>query len=271
MSDRYALFGHPIGHSLSPRIHAAFAEQTGQRISYQAIDPEPDGFSAAVREFRVGGGAGFNVTVPYKIEAWRMADELGSAAQRAQAVNTVVCRDGLLHGYNTDGIGLVRDLEQNLGVELCGARILLLGAGGSAAGVLGPLLDRRPSRLLVANRTPSGAAALRDRFKGVAGLTSAGFDGIDGEFDLILNATSASLVDARPSIPRQTVTRRTLAYDLMYSTRATPFMVWAKAAGAARCVDGIGMLVEQAAEAFFLWRGVRPSSRPVIDSFGRRG
>jgi shikimate dehydrogenase len=262
MTDRYAVFGHPIAHSKSPLIHAAFARQTGQDMSYEAILAPKDGFADSVAAFIAAGGRGANVTVPFKEDAFRLAGRLSPRAQRAGAVNTLVFdADGIL-GDNTDGAGLVADLIRNLHRPVAGKRVLLLGAGGAARGVIEPLLDQQPAAFVIANRTVSRAqelAALFDR-----DVRACGFDGVDTPFDLVINATAASLAGELPPLSPQLFTPDTLAYDMMYG-RDTPFLAFARAHGAATA-DGLGMLVEQAAEAFHLWRGVRPDTAPVIAS-----
>ena len=262
MTDRYAVFGHPIAHSKSPQIHAAFARQTGQDMTYEAILAPLDGFAESVQAFIAAGGRGANVTVPFKEEAFRLASRLSPRAKRAGAVNTLLFdADGFL-GDNTDGAGLVADLTRNLHRTLRGRRILLLGAGGAARGVIEPLLDQQPAALVIANRTVGRAqelAALFDR-----GIRACGFDGVDTAFDVVINATAASLAGELPPLSPRIFTPGTLAYDMMYG-RDTPFLTFARAEGAATA-DGLGMLVEQAAEAFHLWRGVRPDTAPVIAS-----
>lgn len=260
MTDRYAVFGHPIAHSKSPLIHAAFARQTGQDMRYEAILAPQDGFAASVAAFIAAGGRGANVTVPFKEEAFRMADSLSARAQRAGAVNTLSFAAGTIHGDNTDGAGLVADLTRNLGRTLAGRRILLLGAGGAARGVIEPLLDQEPAALVIANRTVARAQTLAELFD--RGVLACGFDTLDGAFDLVINATAASLAGERPPLSATVFAAGSLAYDMMYG-RATPFLDFARAHGAATA-DGLGMLVEQAAEAFFVWRGVRPATAPVI-------
>lgn len=281
MTDSYAVFGNPVAHSRSPAIHAAFARQTGEDIAYTAILAPQDGFAAAVRDFVAGGGRGANVTVPFKEEAFRLADRLTERAALAGAVNTliVVAADAAgqgastspqLVGDNTDGAGLLRDIEHNLGVAVAGRRVLLLGAGGAARGALGPLLAASPAGLFVANRTADKALALAREFAGRApagcSLAGGGFAELAGQrFDLVINATSASLRGDVPPLPRGVFASGSLAYDMMYSASGeTPFLAAARAAGAARTADGLGMLVEQAAEAFFVWRGVRPDSASVL-------
>ena len=266
-ADRYAVFGHPIGHSQSPRIHALFAEQTGQALRYAAQDVPADRFRDSLDRFIEGGGKGLSCTVPLKELAWRAADKTSERAERAKAVNTlVVAENGELTGDNTDGPGLVRDLSANLGVPLVGRDILLLGAGGASRGVLQPLLAENPRRLLIANRTAAKADALAREFADLGAVEARGFEGLAGEsFDLILNATSASLSGELPPLPPGALNAGAACYDLAYGGSPTPFVRWGLDAGAALSVDGIGMLVEQAAEAFYLWRGVYPQTRPVID------
>jgi shikimate dehydrogenase len=265
MTDRYAVFGNPIAHSKSPRIHALFAAQTGQDMSYDTILAPPAGFAAAVNTFIGAGGCGANVTVPFKEEACRLAKTLTPRAQAAGAVNTLSFGDGILHGDNTDGAGLVRDLQTNLGCDIAGRRILLLGAGGAARGVILPLLEAQPAALTLANRTEEKAFRLALEFTGkVAVLPEAcGFAQLAGQsFDLVINATSAGLSDSELPLPPHLFAPRALAYEMVYG-RDTPFMRQARAAGA-RTADGLGMLVEQAAAAFFVWRGVQPATAPVL-------
>ncbi len=265
MTDRYAVIGHPVAHSKSPLIHAAFARATGEDLAYGLIDAPPDGFAAAVDAFRATGGRGANVTVPFKEDALAWCDAQGGAvsprAARAGAVNTLVFDAGRLACDNTDGAGLVRDLEANLGFALRGKRALLIGAGGAARGVVQPLLDAGIAGLAIANRTPARAQALAARFApAVRAGTCADFAG--GEFDLVINATSAGLQDAMPELPEACYATGALAYDMLYG-RETPFMRHARAQGA-RVSDGLGMLVEQAAEAFRIWRGILPDTAPVL-------
>jgi shikimate dehydrogenase len=257
MVDRYALIGNPVGHSKSPLIHAAFARATSQDMEYGLIEAPLDGFAATVEGFRARGGKGLNVTLPFKQEAFRLCSGVSERARTAQAVNTLVLESGF--GDNTDGIGLVRDLSRNLGCEF--RRVLLLGAGGAAQGVVGALLQAGAERVVIANRTLSKAKALAERFPGA---TDCDYDSVPAEpFDLIVNATSAGLADEAPRIPRSVFSRKVLAYDMVYG-RETPFLAAARSAGARTC-DGLGMLVEQAAESFFLWRGVRPETAPVLE------
>lgn len=263
MTDRYAVIGNPIAHSRSPQIHAAFARQTGQGLSYERILGQD--FVADVQAFFRGSGKGLNVTLPFKEDAFRLADECSPEAQSARAVNTLIpLAGGRLRGENTDGIGLVRDLEQQ-GMRLSGRRILLLGAGGAARGVLRPLLEQHPSALVIANRTPDKALVLAAELAGIGPIAGCGFDDIQGGFDLIINATSAGITDQMPTIPAQALAPGGACYDLMYTKEATAFMRWGRAHGASKVLDGLGMLVEQAAEAFFLWRGLRPDTLPVLE------
>lgn len=264
MTDRYAVFGNPIGHSLSPRIHAAFARATGQDMVYEARLAPLDGFVTAVEAFRAEGGKGANVTVPFKVEAFHYARSLTERAKLAQAVNTLKFEETDILGDNTDGVGLVRDITVNLGQPLEGRRVLLLGAGGAARGVVGPILGERPAELFIANRTPEKGKAMAAQFAAAGQVAGGGFDAIPGRFDIVINATSSGLSDDMPPLPAMVFAPQALAYEMMYG-RVTPFMSFAAAHGA-RVADGLGMLVEQAAEAFFWWRGVRPATRPVIDA-----
>ncbi len=267
-TDRYAVMGNPVSHSKSPRIHTLFAAQTGQDLEYTAIEVEPGCFHEAVDAFRDGGGRGLNVTVPFKQEAWVHADILSARAERAGAVNTLVFRDdGEVYGENTDGLGLVRDLKANLGVELSGARVLLLGAGGAARGVLQPLLGAGPAALTVANRTPEKAAELALLFDDLGAVSASALTELEGRgFDLVLNATAASLEGGLPALPAGVLAAGGVAYDLMYGNEPTAFVRWGWEQGASLAADGLGMLVEQAAESFEIWRGVRPDTTPVLDT-----
>jgi len=262
MTDAYAVFGNPIAHSKSPLIHAEFARQTGQDIRYSALLAPLDGFRAAVLAFRDDGGRGANVTVPFKEEAWALATRRSERAELAGAVNTLKFDGGEILGDNTDGAGLVRDLMGNLAVQLAGRRILLMGAGGAARGVVLPLLEQAPAALYIANRTADKAVALAAQFSGRGEVAGGGYAGLPGSFDVVVNATAASLSGDLPPLPAVVFARNALAYDMMYG-RDTPFLAFARAAGA-RAADGLGMLVEQAAESFLLWRGVRPQTGPVI-------
>ncbi len=271
--DRYAVIGSGIGHSRSPQIHAMFAKATRQSMEYGLLDVPPAAFVTVVRNFFRDGGRGLNVTVPHKETAHRLAETLTSRANRAGAVNTLASVDGKLHGDNTDGAGLVRDLTVNLGCKLEGARVLLLGAGGAARGIIGPLLEGGAASLVISNRHGARAKKLAKEFADLGPVTpapsvppirgrSAASD--DAGYDLIINATSASLRGELPAVPAHAVGTQTLAYDLAYGERDTVFMHWARSAGAARAVMGIGMLVEQAAESFLLWRGLRPDTAHVL-------
>lgn len=267
---RYAVMGNPIAHSRSPRIHSLFAEQTRQHIEYTAIQVDAGGFRQAVGNFEVNGGKGLNVTVPFKQEAWELADVRSALAERAGAVNTLSFESGRVRGDNTDGVGLLRDLQVNHGLQLAGRQVLLLGAGGAARGVLEPLLEAGPARLVIANRTPMRAAELAAAFRDLGPVAGGSFEALAGDsFDLVINATAASLHDEVPPLPAGLLTAQASCYDLMYGARPTAFLRWARAAGARQALDGLGMLVEQAAESFYIWRGVRPDTAPVIETLRR--
>ncbi len=264
MTDRYCVFGNPIGHSKSPLIHAAFARQTGEDLEYDAILAPLDGFAEAVAAFAGAGGKGANVTVPFKEEAYRLATRLTPRAEQAGAVNTLSFKDGDIVGDNTDGAGLVRDITVNLGFPVAGRRVLLLGAGGATRGVCGPLLDLKPHALVIANRTVDKALVLAERFAALGPVVGRGYAALAGQsFDLVIDATSTSLNAAMPPLPEGLFAAGSLAYSMMYGLAETPFRTFAEAQGAARYADGLGMLVGQAAEAFFVWRGVRPDSQAV--------
>lgn len=270
MSDLYCVFGNPIAHSKSPAIHAAFAQQTGENLRYEARLAAVDGFFAAISDFVAEGGRGANVTVPFKEEAYRRCDRLTDRAARAGAVNTLQFIDGGVHGDNTDGAGLVRDISVNLGRSLAGQRILLLGAGGASRGVIAPLLAEKPAVLVIANRSPDKAQQLAAAFADLAaGAVPSGgaFAQLAGQqFDVVINATSASLSGDSLPLPAGIFAPGSLAYDMMYGKGETPFLALARAQGAANCADGLGMLVEQAAEAFTVWRGKRPETAGVLAS-----
>jgi shikimate dehydrogenase len=263
VGDRYAVIGNPVAHSKSPWIHAEFARLTGQPLTYGLIEAPPEGFVAAVQAFRAAGGRGLNVTLPFKEEAFRLAATTSERARVARAVNTLLL-DGEVSGDNTDGVGLVRDLA-NLEVDPAGKRVLLMGAGGAAQGVAGALLEAGVAELRIANRTAARAQALAARLPGVKG---GGYESLPAAFDIVINATSAGLQGAAPRLAAGVLRPGVLAYDMVYG-RDTPFLAAARAAGARAC-DGLGMLVEQAAESFFLWRGVRPVTAPVLERL-RRG
>jgi shikimate dehydrogenase len=264
--DRYAVMGNPVAHSKSPRIHSLFARQTGQQLQYEAIRVESGKLAAAVVDFLTAGGKGLNITVPLKEEAWSLASARSNRAERAGAVNTLVLEQSGKHfGDTTDGAGLLRDLLHNHGSTLQQKRLLLVGAGGAARGVIEPLLLEKPSLLVIANRTAEKAVELARLFCDLGHIEGCGLDDVAGQsFDLIINATAASLAGQVPALPDSVVTPDCWCYDMMYADIPTAFMDWARQRGAARCMNGLGMLVEQAAEAFFLWRGVRPDTRPVI-------
>lgn len=264
--DKYAVFGNPIKHSKSPAIHAAFAEQCGQRLQYRAVRVDEDGFQRAASSFFAGGGRGLNVTLPFKQEAFAFADVSTERARRAGAVNTLTaCEDGSIMGDTTDGIGLVRDMVANLGWQIQGRRVVLLGAGGAVRGVLEPLLRERPASVMIANRTPGRARDLAAAFADLGQLQGGGFDLLQGcEFDLVINATSAGLQDEMPPLPDTLLTERSCCYDMLYGPQPTLFMRWAAHNAAWAVADGLGMLVEQAAESFYRWRQVRPATQPVI-------
>jgi shikimate dehydrogenase len=268
VSDRYAVVGNPVAHSKSPQIHAAFARQTGQDIAYDRLLAPLDAFAVTVQQFFHEGGHGLNVTVPFKREAWDCVDECEGGALSAEAVNTIKRVGNRLIGYNTDGKGLLADLERNLGATITGKRVLLMGAGGASYGVLQPLLERKPDLLVVANRTLDKAQRLVRHFHQYTtavpqGVAVRPYENLGGQmFDLVINATSAGLEGGMPQLPDKLFASGAIAYDMVYG-RDTPFMVFARQHGA-RAVDGLGMLVEQAAESFFIWRGVRPDTAPVI-------
>lgn len=265
MSDRYCVFGNPVGHSKSPAIHAAFARQTGQDMAYQAILAPLGQFTETVQAFIKAGGRGANVTVPFKEEAFHLCTRRTPRAGLAGAVNTLSFNAGEILGDNTDGAGLIRDLTINLHSMISGRRVLLLGAGGAARGALGPLLEARPAELSIANRTAVRAEQLATHFSRLGTVAGCAYPALAGRtFDLIINATSASLGGELPPLPTGIFAPGSLAYDMMYSQADTPFMTFARQQGAAQVADGLGMLVEQAAEAFFLWRGIHPDSAPVM-------
>jgi shikimate dehydrogenase len=266
MTDRYAVIGNPIAHSKSPLIHAAFARQTGQDISYEAILGPPDDFRATVLAFRQSGGMGMNVTVPFKLQALELADVLTPRARQAGAVNTLSFRPDGIHGDNTDGIGLVHDIQERLGFPLQGKRILILGAGGAARGVMLPLAEACPAQLALANRTVEKAQAIKAQFAGLVDIQAGSFDDFaNGRFDLVINATSAGLHGGELQLPEGLYAPGALAYDMVYGKEPTSFMMDAAARGAAQVADGLGMLVGQAAEAFYIWCGVRPDPAPVLE------
>ncbi len=265
MTDRYCVIGNPVAHSRSPAIHARFAAQCHQDLSYEAILVPLDGFAAAVGDFAAAGGKGANVTLPFKEEAFGLCSRRSARAERAGAVNTLTFGRNEIFGDNTDGAGLVRDIEVNLGFPLAGRRVLLLGAGGAARGVIAPLLERQPAGLFIANRSGDKAETLAGQFSDLATVNAGNFAKTASRtFDVVINATSASLSGATLPLPAGIFASGSLAYDMMYGKGETPFLALAREQGAARLADGLGILVEQAAEAFFVWRGVRPDSAQVL-------
>ena len=265
--DQYAVFGHPIKHSKSPRIHQLFAQQTDQQLSYIARDVPAESFSDSINTFLAQGGKGLNCTVPLKELAWQRADNLTERARFSKAVNTLALQnDGSLLGDNTDGIGLVKDLIQNHEIPLSAIRILILGAGGACRGIIGPILEQSPECIWIANRTVSRAQQLAEEFAPLGPhIQSCSFNELNGQrFDLILNATSASLTNELPPLPDNLLNENGCCYDLAYANKATTFVKWGQQQNAAKSLDGLGMLVEQAAEAFYIWRSVRPDTKPVI-------
>jgi shikimate dehydrogenase len=265
VSDRYCVIGNPVAHSKSPAIHAAFAAQTGQQLVYERCLAPLDGFAATVRQLVASGYRGANVTVPFKLEAAALADTLTARARAAGAVNTLSFTASGIAGDNTDGAGLVNDIVHNAGVAIAGGRVLLLGAGGAARGVILPLLEQGPRQLVIANRTAGTARLLATSFAAgsAAPVSACGFAALEGRFDIVVNATSASLAGALPPVPGTVFGPGTLALDMMYAADPTPFMQFAADHGAT-ARDGLGMLVEQAAEAFLVWRGVRPQTAALL-------
>jgi shikimate dehydrogenase len=261
--DRYGLIGHPVAHSKSPAIHGAFAAQTGQNLTYEHILAPLDGFVATMQIFIEQGGKGLNVTLPFKLEAHALADTLTARARMAGAVNTLKMADGQILGDNTDGVGLVTDIESNAGVTLSGKRVLLLGAGGAARGAILPILNARPTSLTLVNRSPDKANALASEFSAFGPIDASAFTALQGVFDVVINATSASLGNELPPVPAHVFGTTTLAYDMMYGNEPTVFLQFAKQQGA-KTRDGFGMLIEQAAESFFVWRGVRPDTQKAF-------
>lgn len=264
--DRYAVFGNPVAHSKSPQIHTLFAEQTKQSLVYTAELAETGHFDQAVYDFIKNHGKGLNITVPFKEAAWSLAARHSDRARRAAAVNTIILQpDGTLYGDTTDGIGLVRDLVQNHNIQIRDKEILLIGAGGAVRGVLEALLEHQPKSLLITNRTKQKALQLANDFADLGNISGCGLDEVnDAGFDIIINGTSASLQGELPPLPPTIFKQHSCSYDMMYSARATPFMQWSIENGAEKVFDGLGMLVEQAAESFYIWRNVRPETRPVI-------
>ncbi|MCC6203307.1 MAG: shikimate dehydrogenase [Gammaproteobacteria bacterium] len=264
--DQYCVIGNPVAHSKSPQIHAAFAAQTGQNICYTRLLAPLEGFAESAAAFAASGGRGMNVTVPFKEQAFQLAQEHGESARLAGAVNTLSRSGQGWRGDNTDGVGLLRDLHNNHGYLIAGRRVLVCGAGGAARGVLADLLRERPAALVVANRTIARAAELVARFGRHGPITAANYRELVGQFDLVINATALGLSDQVPPLAGKLLAPGCWCYDMMYGDSVTAFQRWAIANGASRALDGLGMLVEQAAESFYLWRAVRPATAPVIAS-----
>jgi len=264
--DRYGVMGYPVSHSRSPVIHRLFALQTAQILQYELLQVTPDKLEVAIRQFQRTGGKGLNITVPHKAEVSKICDQLSERANTAGAVNTLSFRDGEILGDNTDGIGLLRDLAVNLGVALDGANILILGAGGATRGIVGPLLEMQPASLRIANRTIDKAQILADHFSRSGPVSACPFNvvPVTEKYDVIINATSAGVKGDAPPYPAAAISPDTLCYDLSYGLKPTPFSTWAREQGAEQSVMGWGMLVEQAAESFKIWRGIRPETAPVL-------
>jgi shikimate dehydrogenase len=264
--DRYGVMGYPVSHSRSPVIHRLFALQTGQDLQYELLQVAPSKLETAIKQFQRTGGKGLNITVPHKSEVTRLVDHLSERASIAGAANTLVFRDNDITGDNTDGVGLMRDLLINLNINLTGASILILGAGGATRGIVAPLLDAGPKSITIANRTLSKARVLAEHFSASGPVTALRFKEVrrTSSFDLVINATSAGVKGEVPPYPDSAITDRTYCYDLSYGLTPTPFSSWAAKKGAAHSVMGWGMLVEQAAESFLLWRGIRPDTQKVL-------
>ncbi len=269
---RYAVIGDPVAHSKSPRIHQLFAEQTGEDVQYEAIQVRPDALAGFIDAFFASGGGGLNVTVPHKEAAFRLCSSFSPQGQLAQAVNTLLLNaSGQLHGDNTDGRGIVTDITANHDIDISGKKVLVVGAGGAARGALPALINANPAQITLVNRTLDKVRAIQQDLSAVAELQVAEFAELEGQtFDLIINATSLSLSGQVPPLPTSIVSSTSCCYDMMYSDTDTAFIVWAKQVGAGCALDGLGMLVEQAAESFSLWRGVRPATAPVIAALRKR-
>ena len=265
--DRYGVMGYPVSHSRSPLIHQLFSLQTNQKLQYELLQVTPEKLETAIRQFQRTGGKGLNITVPHKSEVVRLVDQMSERASTAGAANTLTFDSSEIRGDNTDGIGLLRDLAVNLGVVVEGSSILILGAGGATRGIIGPLLEMQPRSLKIANRSVGKAQMLADYFSDSGPVTACAFDDVPvtETYDLIINATSAGLKGEAPPYPAAAISKDTFCYDLSYGHKPTPFSVWARDSGAARSVMGWGMLVEQSAESFNIWRGVRPETKPVLD------
>jgi shikimate dehydrogenase len=271
MTDRYGVVGHPVGHSWSPFIHGLFARDTGQDLSYRLFDFTPEEFDPRVRDFFTLGGRGLNVTVPHKMAAAKIASQLTARAMHAGAVNTLAMqKDGTILGDNTDGVGLVRDLCDNLGLVVFRRQILIVGAGGATRGIIAPLLALEPTEIVVANRTVERAHEMSQAFAELGPVRGCGFGDLGDPFDLLINATSASLHGEVPELPDEVLGAESVCYDMAYGKTDTPFMQWAHSRGCARAVQGWGMLVEQAAESFRVWRGTKPSTASVLAALKER-
>jgi shikimate dehydrogenase len=270
MKDKYAVIGSPISHSLSPRIHAAFAEQTGQQLEYTAIEIKPEDFFDRLSELQDAGYKGLNITLPLKGMAWEAADVCSADCNRAQAVNVLAFdADGRRHGFNTDGSGLLRDLTVTHDIRLENKNILVLGAGGAVRGILAPLLRSRPRSIMIANRTADKALQLAQNFRDLGAVEGCGLGGIAGpdrnrRYDLIINGTAAGIEGGLPPLPESILAPGAVTYDLMYARQPTAFVRWGQSHGASLALDGLGMLVEQAAESFYIWRSVKPDPRNVL-------
>lgn len=264
--DRYGVMGYPVSHSRSPVIHRLFALQTQQNLQYELLQVTPEKLETAVRQFQRTGGKGLNITVPHKGEVTKLCDSMSERASTAGAVNTLSLDNGRIHGDNTDGIGLLRDLAVNLGIAIEDSNILVLGAGGATRGILGPMLEMQPRTIRIANRTLGRAQALADHFSSMGNVSACRFNmvPVKDPYDLIINATSAGVKGETPPYPAAAVSKQTFCYDLSYGLKPTPFSLWARDSGASSSVMGWGMLVEQAAESFHIWRGVRPDTSPVL-------
>jgi len=264
--DKYGVMGYPVAHSRSPVIHRLFALQTRQDMQYELLPVRPEQLESAIYKFQRDGGKGLNITVPHKNDVAMLVDSMSERAQIAGAVNTVDFRDRSLFGDNTDGYGLMRDLAQNLDITVKGATILVLGAGGATRGIMAPLLDAGPAAIIIANRTLQKAEALTEHFRSFGPVSACRFDNVPArhQYDLVINATSAGFKGEMPPYPESAISRNTICYDLSYGLTPTPFSEWASRQGAARSIMGWGMLVEQAAESFRIWRGIKPDTKPVL-------
>lgn len=271
--ERYAVMGNPVAHSKSPQIHALFAHQFKHRLEYSAIQVDPGGFRQAAEQFRASGGKGLNVTGPFEIDAFRLVDNMSERARIAGAVNAIKFDpDGRVFGDNTDGAGLVRDLNMNLGISLRAQPVLLLGAGAPVRAVLAPILKEAPARVAIAHSTIPKAKELAAEFAALGKIEASSYEDLRGQrFAVVINGSSVSLKGEAPPLPESLLAREALAYEMVYGDRPTLFMDWAALHGAGRVVDGLGMLVEQAAESYFLWKGVRPDTKPVINALRRQG